>query len=582
MIDQSHHARAGKGQVDAGVSRRQAIGSRFQSARTDTNTVTALLAGSLTLSPHPAWTIPSELTWDEDPFKQTNWRFQLHCLHWIDPLRRVALLAPSSTVGKQASALWNHMVRSWVAAKTRSSDGVAWGNMATGLRAITLVLGYPILEERTKSAYVETLVSHSVSLADPRNRGRHNHAMHHAMGQFVLSRFLRDMQGERQSLASLSELVTSEYDDQGTNREGAPGYHLLNYKWWTQNQRRLEAEGVALDSLEATLDLAASNLIHAVRPDGQLEYIGDTKPSPLRLQTPEGQYVSSKGRKGTAPASLLKILDAGYLYGRSGWGLQAEFTQETFYSMRFGRRQNHGHSDGGSITVFAKGVPWVVDPGMHSYNHDHPMRRWAVGRTAHNVVHVPGLTYSRDGEVELTWSRETGTFHDAQVLDRGYEGTRWTRRLIYCKEGDFFVVIDRVWSAEARDVQQLWHFAPGAEVSLQKSGASVRNGSSYFRVDWAEGSRDVVLKGEGDPVQGWSCQNWMEKTPAPALIRTRVASRSARFVTVLAPGGTDRVLKRARKQGNVVDLMIAKAGETYHFRVDAEESLTVDRISEDS
>src|SRR5699024_879904 len=264
------------------------------------------------------------------------------------------------------------------------------------------------------------------------------------------------------------QLLDQAYDDQGVNAEGAIAYHHNNFLWYERALRRLDLEGVPRPPAAARHALAPEQIAHATRPDGSFAPIGDTDGgSPRAIRSPYTQYVSSGGADGEPPADLLRIYDRGYLFARSGWGeMERNLDEETFFSVSFGRADRvHGHPDGGSLTVSADTVNWIVDPGKYQYGGG-VERRHMLERSSHSLGRLEGLTPRPDAEVTLTRQLVTQRSYDFLFADTSYEGIELTRRVIYSRAGDYLVVIDHVRAPEQVTAHQRWQLGPEVTATL--------------------------------------------------------------------------------------------------------------------
>ena len=79
------------------------------------------------------------------------------------------------------------------------------------------------------------------------------------------------------------------------------------------------------------------------------------------------EYAGTLGARGIRPTQRIGIFDAGYVFGRTGWGETRAFTQESTYSIRFGPSQKlHGHNDHTSVTYTSHGRDILIDGGWCS------------------------------------------------------------------------------------------------------------------------------------------------------------------------------------------------------------------------
>lgn len=526
--------------VDLAVVRRQTFGGMYSRNYRDRAIADDVLHGAVTLRPHPEWKIQGEINWEADPFGQRNWQAQLHMLRWLEPVRRVALDGDG-----KARDFWLRTCKSWVSANPPAEPKVdesyrfvsyAWTDMVDAVRALVLTFGLPLREPGRDRWLDESIYEHGLWLSDPKHLGHSNHALHQHQALFVLGSVFNKHDWTTLAVDRMTALFEASYDEQGVNLEGAIGYHKNNLIWWEEAFKRLDLEGTPRPFSAARLDLARLELAHATRPDGTLEVIGDTGPGGLGgLSSPELDYVKSQGGAGQPPEALTKVYDRGYIFGRSGWGdHERSFRDETFYSLSFGKANRvHGHRDGGALTLHAGGCSWLIDSGKYAYAQDE-MRDYCVSRLGHNVVHVQGRPYDRTAEVVLTHRATSAEVDDFKFQDAGYEGVDIQRRVVYCRGGDFFLVVDTVLSKEEVVASQRWHLNPGTEIEQTAGGYRLAQGSNAAWLQW-RGNMPTLSIAEGSeaPFDGWMSDDWMVRRASPVISASQTGKRF-RFITIVA------------------------------------------------
>lgn len=521
--------------LDFAVSERQALGSSFHAP-----TVKKLLAGKLTMTPHPEWTLPETIDWAADPFEDVNWQNQFHMLRWLDPLRRAAAKGDDD-----AYAMWIRYVRDWVRNNPRSAPAHkwVWRDMVEGIRVIQLCLAAPLVRDRSPKDLdwlEETIRDHADFMSDPANLGKANHAMHQHEALFVCGRILKDEHYTDLAISRFDTLLSEEYDHQGVNGEGAVAYHYNNYLWYERALKRFDAEGVPRPYAAARHAFAPEEIAHATRPDGTFVSIGDTDGgSPRNVGSPFTDYVTSGGAKGEAPVDLVKVYERGYLFARSGWGeTERNFDEETFFSVSFGRADRvHGHPDGGSLTFSSNTVNWVVDPGKYQYGYSIP-RKHLVSRASHSLVSIEGLTPRKDAEVSLTRQVITDRSYDFHFTDNSFRGVALTRRVIYSTSGDYLVVVDHVRSKQERTGIQRWQLGPGVETAISRHRVELTAGDQAAAICFAGTATTIEqVTGQNNPFDGWVATGWKTKTEATAVSATK-SGTNFRFITVLSAGNS--------------------------------------------
>ena len=225
-------------------------------------------------------------------------------------------------------------------------------------------------------------------------------------------------------------------------------------------------------------------LAHATLPDGTYAMLGDTVRRPAaKIPGTYAEFAATTGRTGPRPPTPFAKYNAGFAFGRTGWGERRAYRDEAMYSLRFGPgRRFHGHADHGSVTLYGYGKRLIDDSGTFTLN----FNRWhafAIGRTAHNVVTVDGVSYRASSSAPLAWARSGVRRDDLTVTDRGYSGVTLRRRVVFSRNVGYLVVEDRASAQSSRTFRQLWHLDVGTAPVV--GGRTVRStrASGNVRID---------------------------------------------------------------------------------------------------
>lgn len=518
------------------ILNRQARGADFISRASDEKEVEALMRGQLTLRPHPTWDMPNSLAWNEDPFKQRNWRFQLHTLRWLEPLRRVAV----SHGDRDLANVWWDFAESWITSNPPEKPATkwAWVDMADGLRSIVFSLGLEIVEGQRRDALVSALRVHLNWLLAPENYGHGNHAMHQNSGAWVLA-LLVGTETERDFVLSrITDHLRIAFDTDGVNEEGSLAYQLLNRRWWLEMKERLAVEDVELPEDFKRLENMPTFLAHATRPDGELEQLGDTDSASAKgVQAKPTLYATSEGKLGQPPIDLHATYPSGWIFGRDSWGTEegTKFQDATYYSVRYGAQNAiHGHEDGGSLTFYSHGVPIIVDGGRYNYSSD-PYRKYFVGRRSHNSVQVPGLTSNRSAEVRLVDQKHSENLSIYHLSDPSYPGVAIERTIVFAPRSKWVIVLDSVKSDSRITAEQAWRTPLEAKELIERSGIFLETPLGGYALKWAGREPSVrIASGEADPVEGWISTGWQTKKPCNAIFLGKTG-KSFQFNSALLP-----------------------------------------------
>lgn len=463
-----------------------------------------------------------------------------------------------------------------------SSVGFVWTDTVEATRALVLVSGLHLCDEGADRWLVESIYEHGAWLSDATHLVHSNAALHQHQALFVLGSAFNKRDWAAMARDRMTALFEESYDEQGINWEGAIGHHKSNLIRWEQAFRRLDLEGVPRPSSAIRLSLACLELAHATRPDGTLEVIGDASVSgPGGLSSPELDYVKSQGSTGHPPDALTKIYDRGYIFGRSGWGdHERSFRDETFYALKFGKaNQLHGHQDGGALTLHSGGNSWLTDTGT-SADMQGEIRDYFVSRLGHNVVHIHDRTYNQTADVLLTRSSTSAAIDDFAFSDTGYDGVEIRRRVVYCRGGDFFLVVDTVLSREEIEASQRWHLNAGTVVEPTAGGFRLEQGNSAAWIQW-RGNMPALSAREGceTPIDGRMPDEGLARHASP-VISARQKGTRFRFITVIAsPQSGQFDLKRLTAADGRINLS-AVIGR-YQFNLAVEEHTATVSLGEE-
>lgn len=517
------------------------VGSMFRATPRDEFMVEELLSGVLTMNPHPPQQIEAVVDWEADPIGDRNWRAQLNMLRWLDPLRR-----EGERGNEDAAHRWMDVTQQWFSRNLDPANSVesAWMDMVDGIRARSIIAGLNLVRSTAPEvlpAYSRALKIHGAWLADEANAGHSNHLLHQLTALSVIARVLKHPQWEASARSRTAHLFQNQFDDEGINAEGAVGYHLNNYRWWRESLGIVFDDDSSSSEMLNLLNETGLELAYASQPDGYLVPIGNTGLVKLSgISHPASEFIATSGSKGEPPEELIKVYKSGYIYGRSGWGEQERPpVEETFFSLMFGRNDRvHGHIDSGSITFFANGKPWIVDPGKYSYDAGY-VRRHFNQRSSHNVITVDGHIYDKTVPVELVSSEATREYAQFELLDEGYPGIKIRRRVVYSMEGEFIIVMDTVHAEEEVTFSQRWQCSPEVDVSISGNRALLRNGTrSAMLATFGTPAIVTSVEGQEKPLAGWVANGWKVRTPAAQVSITKTGSR-VRSTTVLAAGYKD-------------------------------------------
>jgi hypothetical protein len=349
-----------------------------------------LLANKYRLAPAPIVTLPTDLTWTENPFRDDNWQFQLHSMRYVLDL----IEATEITADARYAARGLDLLQDWFDDNAVHAPSIwSWNDHSTALRAVVYACAAALTGMTARLQ--QALLLHGQTLADPSfYRAVGNHALNQAIGLLEVARVLNRTDWLQLAARQINDLVAKSVDAQGVTNEQSVGYELYNYRRYTIARSRMLAVGMTPGDAFSRVDRMPGFLGAATRPDGRYEMIGDTQSSLARsIPGTAAEFTATLGASGPRPPSLVSRFSAGNLFVRSGWGETRAWPDETFWSTKWGPGPVfHGHADGLELTLYAYGSPLLLDPEMYAYGGG-PWRSFFKQRTAHNVVTVDGVAW---------------------------------------------------------------------------------------------------------------------------------------------------------------------------------------------
>jgi hypothetical protein len=332
-------------------------------------------------------------------------------------------------------------------------------------------------------------------------------------------------------------------DAQGAANEQATGYANFDYGLWTEAEGDLAACGQPPlpEQDRAAIARMPLFLALATQPDGRLVQIGDTYP--VGPRSPAGTpllFAASMGVQGTPPLQRVGVYDAGYVFGRSGWGTARTFGSMSFYSLRFGPgTQIHGHADHMGLTYYARGRNLIVDSGHDGYAQN-AYRSYLLSPEAASTLVLPDVPFNPSAPTTLMSQHIGPAAQFYEFTDTAFGGNARYRSVYISQAPDFIAVLDR--SSGAGEYQQLWHLdqaltvqsvgtadaiatAPGTELEILQvplPGQVIPPGSTQ------------AVTGQTNPYQGWVSRGQNQRVPAPVVTMTRYGP-SASILTLIVP-----------------------------------------------
>lgn len=512
----------------------------------------ALRRGRLVLPPHPPLTL-SPYQWRDLPTGDRNWRFQYQSLAFLRPL-----LTSDDGRDWDEALRW---LRAWASAHRsgRPVTPMAWYPHAAAVRALVLAAAAARLVAHAPVApadcawLVESVEQHRRFLADTRHFELSNHGLTEALALVDSERLLQRcprQQRARRSTARQPDLlacavsrflrvVDHGISAGGLHTEGAPGYHLYFLEHAADATHYLTMVLPArlrrrLDHLPSRLARMYERTWYLRDLNGRLPPVGDTEVMLPReaLARIRRRLVALLARAAAPSGPVLYDEEAGFAVFKATRG------RGRYLLFRIQDRQPvaHAHDDALSVVFQEHGVDIFADSGKYTYNHDDPIRRYVVGRAAHN-------TAEPDGAIGTAYvvARDRARLDErgatAFVATAGNVSGRFTHRRtvrLPARGAAVLRVIDELRGP--RGYLLKWHL--GSDLQLQRTATTTRSArfaspahgiAIELRADH-EMTCAIGPASPGDP-PGWRSERWGECTVCPVLL-VRPRRRHASTFTV--------------------------------------------------
>lgn len=471
-----------------------------------------------------------DLPWAFNDDSHPSWRLRFLSLKWICPLVYESVSDQSKITSRLP--IIKQVLRSWIDWESTAENEDRqdhWHGHTSALRTTALVSASSVIDEPW---LLDAIVSHGKWLADEAHwDGPWNHGLMQSMALLSVA-FRLDEESMRQiAMTRIEQCLNAMIDDQGCINEQAPAYSRFIYNLLTQLAKIFVTNDMSPGSLQIAKRqaLLIRYMVQSTDPSGNFAQIGDSlRTAPMTVSGTDLEYVASLGEQGTAPTELISIFDQGFIFGRSGWGTNRPFRDESFYSLRFGpQRIIHGHNDHMSLTMYDCGRDIIIDSGHNGYRND-AYRQHLRSIDAHNVLRVRDVRHDWSAYTDLIRSEVSDSSQFFELRDQAYKGFVRSRSMLAGPHAPM-VVLDRVGKTEkAATFDQLWHLSrehvlesvdEGHAVFRTLDGAISTHLISYI-VDPDMGTykpSPSYWKGSLNPHQGWSSGSDLENVPSPVL-----------------------------------------------------------------
>lgn len=461
---------------------------------------------------------------------------------WLSCLGCLRRLIIDSRVSAEDAAICREIIEDFVGRNPTAEPAFprAWDGHAAALRTGVLL---DVAAGSEEAAYLDPILrNHLDFLADEDNfQGQWNHGVDQAIALIQVARRLSDREALRLGLTRIKAALDVIVDDEGVTIEQAIHYQLYNFRQISRSVALLKSIGdESADELIAILGQRQRRmrrfLAHATKPDGAYYEIGDT---PLQeassLPGAEAEFAATQGVSGTKPRTECAIYEGGYIFGRTGWGEDRPYEDESSYAMRFGPpRKIHGHFDHGSILYHALRRDILREGGFHGYTVDETRTRLRSPETHNGVTFAAEDAKLLARPSMLVDYRITERWQSYTVRLDQYKKVSHFRTLIFCRDPEVLIVFDRLKSGQEVNAIQRWHFGDGLNFEA-RDRKTFRTGNRLVEVRQHH-PFDTLEYFASDDAGNSSCVagEKMYETRKCPLIMTQRKGRSPTFLTTIA------------------------------------------------
>ena len=249
----------------------------------------------------------------------------------------------------------------------------------------------------------------------------------------------------------------------------------------------------------------------------------------------------------------------------------------------------HAHADALAVTLTARGVPLLIDPGTGTYTMDATLRTRFRSSEWHNTLSLDGRSQSRPNG-PFHWAHTADATARRVVLGAGFdyfeaETDAWRplihERAVLAIDEETWVFADRLHGTGRHRLALHWHVDPAWSAAEDGHGGVVLHhpGGLGARIAVAGASLEVL---QADPATGlgWAAPVYGRLVPATTLRATVEREAPAWLITTVEIGGsgsTPRALPAEvlasepaesaagmtrYEGGRTISLFRARAGET--------------------
>lgn len=532
---------------------------------------------------------------DGKTIDDAEWLYQYHRLTWWESLAK----AYAVTADERYYTEWEyelvHYAQNNLPVVKKSPKHIRRGMEAyyRGLRT-AYVLPYMIQSEQFDSKtllYVLSTFHHTAEHIRTVYARQGNHLLGEYASVFKNSlsfpEFKKAPEWREEAIVGVQKVMSQDMYSDGMNDELVFSYHTMYTNLFYEFYELVKAGGhedKLSEEFTSMLPKMYDVMSMVTNPDLSIPQFGDAwkRPGSLRRyyeagskRVPHGEelrYISSKGKKGTAPTKRLGVFPISGFYSiRDNW------SQDRIQMViKNGEKATwHNQPDNGTFTLLAYGRDFMNDSGCYIYastnEDDKKWRAWFRNTKAHQTITLDGQDAERQPTFHFAGSNDNA---DAIVVEnQSYENLAHRRHYLFA-EKKFFIIYDEVAGEGKGKLRAHFQLVPDSNTKLNPTALSAQTnfekGANLLVKSYKTNSSPSMQEEEG-----WISYKYNEKQerPAWAYVKEKTNTKPVNFLTALLP----------YKEGETapkLDLKVQRNGTaltfTYNYNGEGSKTITLD------
>jgi peptidoglycan/xylan/chitin deacetylase (PgdA/CDA1 family) len=536
--------------------------------------------------------------WTENPYNEQYWRFMFYSLQ---PTKNL-LTVWEKTGNDDYLIKLKEILNSYL---DKGQYGpYAWDLHGSAFRTMVLVNTYKKLERQgvlgdsLKEKIERSLIRHGDFLYQEKNyEGSYNHGIDQSLAMYVLALNFPELDKNNswanKSISRIIKGLDVIVDQNGVLIENSPYYHFYTLDKYWHLYRYLNKNNLTLGDLnDVHLENKIKKMIeygtYILQPDSNIPLIGASLAGTVENKgvyaemgefDPRFLYAITQGKEGERPAHNSIIFPtAGQTIIRSGWGEDSFKDQSQVVFDGGSYRTNHSDLDALSFTLFGKGIALLPDSGLYTYEAG-PYREYFHGTRGHNTVVVDGKSQQSGEYLGDDVSKSFIVNSDMGAINSGvvsqvarhtlYPGVTHNRGLVIL-EGKTMIVIDRLFSEDNHNYEQMFHVFPGAKLDINEDVVVAKSHNTPMMTIRQLKPGNITLStkiGSKDPVDGLCSTKYEEAVPCHSLAYLQ-SGRVVEYITAITIGADDNINYELSSGKLIVD--IGKKAYTINLSAESE------------